>query len=142
MARILVIEDKRTEIEKAILAGKEAGHEVIAINPTYQRTRTWINAMQEVDGVITDLMFEPINTRNKDIPPAGLMVVIHAIACGKPVVICTNDSEVGGHHGETIGWLFDGYITNFQGDQPFGWEDGKDWKYAFENLNYRLEKAC
>ena len=142
MARILIVEDKNEEMEKAILTGKELGHEITAINPT-EGKGTWIEFVPDVDGVLTDLMFSPCGTRGKGVPPAGLLVVIHAALNGKPVVVCTDEcsrDEKWGHHGEAVGWIWGGYLGKFRfNEKPFGFVGDKNWERAFELLKKRME---
>lgn len=98
-----------------------------------------IQRMKERDGgIITDLMFHISgHHRDKPQPPAGLLVALHAISAGVPVVICTNANEVGGHHAEAISWIFDGYVSKFRNPSmscPFGWVEDKNWTEAVHLL--------
>ena len=126
--KILVIDDKDEELEKARTAVESKGWEALTFNPTSgSRRNSWIKLIETVDAVITDLMWSRNNNPTPD--PAGLMVVIHALSLGKQVVVCTNSQEVGGHHGEAMSFIYDGYlVSTYPG--PFGWEEGKSWDAA------------
>jgi hypothetical protein len=87
-------------------------------------------------GIITDLMFR--TTPSGDIfPPGGLLVVMHALGHGVPVVVCTNAGEFPDHHhGKELSWIYDGYIKHAmnEGRLPFGWIENKDWVAAVKLL--------
>lgn len=154
----MVIDDKYQELEKAKKAVKDSGNEYIAINPE-SNFQTILEEMQDVDGVITDLMFLPQGSLNEptDVPPGGLLVIIHAISLSKPVMVCTNcyESEQDGHHGKTISWIHDSYIGpilyKLKGKLPFSWleeglgwqeevkKTGKDWSKAVDALLQRIK---
>lgn len=89
-------------------------------------------------GIITDLMFHISSLHlDKALTPSGLLVVIHALSAGVPVVVCTDASEVGGHHAEAVSWIFDGYVSRFiqKGRvPPFGWVEDKNWGEAVAML--------
>lgn len=150
--KIMVIDDNPEELEKAEAAVKEAGHECISELAGFSPLPKWIECVKEVDGVITDLNFDPAVREYcpEMIKPAGLLVVIHAIANGKPVVICTNArEEKGGHHSDALSWIFDGYVAATPGmslhypkgiDIPFDWEENKDWEFAVKMLEKRVAK--
>src|SRR3989344_5214823 len=120
--RILCIDDSIEEIRRAEAAIKSAGHEPERFCVADQRLHDALDCIAENDAVISDLFFNavwanhPAYVRQKDLlPPAGLLVVIHARALGKPVALCTSmDSGDGGrndrenHHGWRYGWLDDG----------------------------------
>lgn len=170
--KIYTFDDKAEQVEKSHEAVISAGHEVARLPHSYPRSAEKLAAetdyrygemlatklflevedavqlmMQERGGIITDLMFHnKQHQAGAALPPAGLLVVIHAIARGVPVVVCTDASEVAGHHGEAIGWIFDGYVSRFKdwrpGDHckdhskapPFGWVEDKDWGKAVSLL--------
>ena len=139
--KVLLIDDNPAERKKAVEAAQAKGWEVVVCDSS---SRYWINAVDNVDGVVTDLMWDYSEHGKK---PMGLMVVIHALYKGKPVVICTDAVEGGpeGHHSEAISFIFDGYLNATRawcyGDckLPFGWEEGKDWTKAMEKLAKQME---
>lgn len=89
-------------------------------------------------GIITDLMYHLSPPREASSqPPAGLLVALHAVAHGVPVVICTNAEEVGGHHAKEISWIYDGYVNRLWGKCPFGWVEDKDYRKAVTLLEAR-----
>lgn len=151
--KILVIDDKREELERAITAVEKHGHTAIPVHVVKEDLHSWIESkVDEADCVITDLMFNPTgyninsDTYDKSPPPAGLLVVIFALAKGKPAVICTNAQEVGGHHAEAISWIFDSTRCFFKSSTdaitmkykrglpllPIGWEESKNWEAAVQ----------
>ena len=148
--KIMVIDDKYQELEKAEKAVKDAGHECIAINPELAFLKI-LEKMSEVDGIITDLMFCPSNIVGNyptEIPPGGLLVIIHAISLSKPVVVCTNcyESEQDGHHGKTISWIHDSYIGpllyELKLGLPFDWlEEGSGWQEEVKKRGKNWPKA-
>lgn len=136
--RILVIDDKREEREAAQAAIEAAGHEAIVFTDLrYPRGSEFWKTMAEVDGVITDLHFSP-NSSNEEVnanyrqspPPMGLMVALHALYLGKPVVICTS----GYHHGTELSFVFDSYISPNSGNPAIGWEEDKNWARCVKML--------
>ncbi|MHB8652192.1 MAG: hypothetical protein ACYC8S_03595 [Minisyncoccota bacterium] len=175
--KIYTFDDKAEQVEKSHEAVIGAGHEVACLRNSclgsisrsaeklatetdyglgerlkarlFSEVRGAVRLMvQERGGIITDLMFH--NKQHQAgavLPPAGLLVVIHAIANGVPVVVCTDASETAGHHhGEAIGWIFDGYVSQFKDwrpsdhckdhsePPPFGWVEDKDWEKAISLL--------
>ncbi len=160
--KIYAIDDKRTEITQAKEAVKKNGHEYYStrgILGLYSKSVCRFNEdlsyensdsaqaeifkavkeMKEVGGgIITDMMFHltpPLN-KNDPVPPSGLLVVMHCLAAGVPVVVCTDASEVGGHHAKSLHWIFDGYVRPARDDEslPFGWVENKDWDAAVKLL--------
>ncbi|MDO8495665.1 MAG: hypothetical protein Q7S32_04115 [bacterium] len=138
--KIIVIDDKQEELERAKAAVEAAGHEAIAFSDFSYRgdvPSVW-KQMAEADGVITDLFFDPRCNTNNDVreaykanPPAmGLVVALHAFHLGKPVVICTS----GYHHGPELSFVYDAYCSATEFDIGFGWEEGKDWAKAVKML--------
>lgn len=95
-------------------------------------------------GIITDLMFHlstPCDEDHRNQPPAGLLVALHAVAHGVPVVICTNTEEVGGHHAKEISWIYDGYVGRRHSSKcAFGWVEDKDYKKAVAILEERAAR--
>jgi hypothetical protein len=136
--KVLVIEDKPAELEKAIAAVESRGWECVAYNPTTGRHYAdWMKLVDGCDGVITDMFWNHSNHGEK---PCGLLVVVHSQFLGKPVVVCTNAGEYDkerGHHGAELGFIHDGLVMplklNFS-RPPFGWEEEKDWSKAVRLL--------
>lgn len=142
--RILLVEDKAEEQEKALSAVLAAGHTLDdfqgerfealkgmsngVYNPKlFERwNRVYRYALNgtfgmrppqeedKVEGIITDLHFHAAPNPKGSPPAAGLLVVLDAIRAGIPVVVCTNSEEVGGHHAEALSWIFDGYVSTFK----------------------------
>lgn len=139
---VLIIDDKASEIEKAVAIAKARGWDVKTCNPSihpegYCSNNDWIEMIPSVDGVVTDLMWNHGDHGEK---PQGLLVVIEALSKGKPVVICTNAGEFQkGHHGQAMGFINDGYYTSSD-YKAFGLEERKDWKAAIEGLAERMSK--
>ena len=142
---VLIIDDKASELEKAIAIAKARGWDVKTCNPSvrpesYSNNAAWIEMIPEVDGVVTDLMWEHGSHGNRVEKPMGLLVVIEALSKGKPVVICTNAGEFHkGHHGEAMGFINDGYYTASD-CKAFGLNERKDWNEAMEGLASRMPK--
>jgi len=154
---IYAIDDKREEAEKAWAAIELRGHRTVSADNGFNFNCVLLYAeygncsksakgeiidaikhLKEVGGgIITDMMFPlaPCHANNP-CPPSGLLVVIQALVAGVPVVVCTDASEVGGHHSEALSWIFDGYIGDAvqRGDLPFGWVENKDWDAAVKLL--------
>ena len=158
--KIYIVEDKTVEIEKAKEAIKKSGHDIGRTlfnnfinkfnalenihDPNWANCATSgmfsiiTNAKKEGGGIITDMMFH-LTTKLPDepVPPSGILVVLQAISAGVPVVVCTDTSEVGGHHAKALHWIFDGYIVpaRMNGIEiPFGWVENKDWDAAVKLL--------
>lgn len=148
--KILVIEDTQEEREKAQKVLESAGHEAIVVS---ERDSALEQLADGVDGVITDLFFDPNpklsqNRRNagqekhlygeytEDKPAAGLTIVIAAMQVKTPVVVCTS----GNHHGQDMAWIYDNFIMNDDVPLGIGWVDDdcddrlKDWDMALEQL--------
>jgi len=138
--RILVIDDKREEREAAKDAIEAAGHGALIYQDlSYPQGQKAWETMPTVDGVITDLYFDPrrggeeaMALYRQSPPPMGLVVALHALHVGKPVVICTS----GYHHGPELSFVFDSYISpNMTGRNiAFGWEENKDWARSVKML--------
>lgn len=139
MKKILVIEDTQAEMKKAVEIGNSLGLEIISINPTVTESTEWMQAVEEADGIITDLFWQPHGTPGNN-SPGGLLVLVHALAKQKSVVICTDINQTDksrGHHGQLAGWIFDGYVKHVNAHHRlnhFGWEDNKSWESAFNLL--------
>jgi len=140
---IVVIDDHKEELEKAVKAVKTAGHKAIPFSDCEycnQKPSIW-QKISKADGVITDLYFNPMcgndavrRDYSDDAPPMGLVIAIHALSAGKPVVICTN----GNHHGHSLSFIYDAYIT--KADKiGIGWEEDKDWNRAVKLLTKGLD---
>jgi len=137
--RIIVIDDCSDELRKAVGAVEAAGHEVISFSDCksrYPNPDVW-EQMADADGVITDLYFNPKRSNDRvmeeysrNTPPMGLVVALHALHIGKPVVICTS----GDHHGSQLSFVFDAYVSPTSRKIGFGWEEDKDWARAVKML--------
>lgn len=135
--KIIVIDDKREELERAKAAVEAAGHEALCFDDLSDWRNPFWKQMEEADGVITDLHFHPRRggdkaqeVYEKSIPPMGLVVALHALHIGKPVVICTS----GDHHGPELSFVFDSYVSASEYNIGFGWEENKDWATAVKML--------
>jgi CheY-like chemotaxis protein len=138
--RILVIDDKREEREAAKAAVEAAGHEAIVFaDMSYPQGDKFWETMRTVDGVITDLYFNPNRSNDRvmatyrQTPPAmGLLVALHALHLGKPVVICTS----GDHHGAELSFVYDAYVGPNLSNRniAFGWDEAKDWARSVKML--------
>jgi hypothetical protein len=142
MKTVLVIDDKASEIARAVEAAKALGWEVLTCDASfreeegYSNNTEWIRMIPKVDGVVTDLMWNHDNHGEKTM---GLLVVIEALSKGKPVVVCTNAREFDrGHHGEAMGFINDGYYTSSD-RKAFGLVETKDWNYAMKKLSERFQ---
>lgn len=135
--KIIVIDDKREELERAKEAIEAAGHEAILFEDVSDwRNPIW-KQMEEADGIITDLYFNPRHSNDqvtahyeRSLPAMGLVVALHALHIGKPVVICTS----GDHHGTELSFVFDCYVSAAEYNIGFGWEENKDWAIAVKML--------
>ena len=160
--KIYIVEDKKDEREKGKSAVRKRGHENLRENE-FGFLEDFFESMEDFKdgscaqldladiikdlkesggGIITDMMFHLSRPLKKDdpIPPSGLLVVIQALAAGVPVVVCTDASEVGGHHAQALHWIFDGYVGLAVGlgkNLPFGWVEDKNWENAVELLEKR-----
>ncbi len=157
--KIYAIDDKSQELERAYSAVIKNGHEnmrpplrsILCYNVRLERGEiedgrgAQFELMHMVEkikmeggGVITDMMFRltcPLS-EGDPVPPSGLLVVMHCLAAGVPVVVCTDASEVGGHHAQALHWIFDGYVRPARDKEclPFGWVENKDWDAAVKLL--------
>jgi hypothetical protein len=139
---ILIIDDKPEQIAAAVKAVEAKGWHAYPFNPLQSSKGGWIEMVEGADAVLTDLFWVPGSTKAKT-APSGLLVVIHALVHNKPVVVCTSacDEDENGHHGEAVGWLWDGYRRNSRlTDKSFGWVETKDWEEACRCLEERLPK--
>lgn len=157
--KIYAIDDKHEEVEKAHETILANNHEIatvgIGLNMVahhnlpenlHSTSRSAsreillaIKKMKEVGGgIITDMMFFlSWQSGDEPTPPSGLLVVLHAVANGVPVVVCT-DATGKEHHEKALHWIFDGYISPAQQLEgvrlPFGWVENKDWDAAVKLL--------
>ncbi|TSC65678.1 MAG: hypothetical protein CEO22_390 [Candidatus Berkelbacteria bacterium Gr01-1014_85] len=142
---ILIVDDKLEERKKARVIVEAAGYLTHTCDfPVDDSDADWQNFLFYLsvsDGVLTDL----VNLRGK---PQGLLIALEAVSQGKPVVICTNTKEQGGHHGEAIGWIYDGYFARVKTrvgwievipDDQGVWE--KNWVGAIELLKQRIKST-
>jgi hypothetical protein len=167
-ARILIVEDTPAELEKACAAAVKLGLEVLCCDPTDEQA-TWMELMEGVDGVVTDLFWahgKPTYRMGRNVfdnhtyhpsRPSGLLVVIHAVSKGLPVVVCSDIGDSSryehGHHGPEAGFIYDGYhgktdlrseVSRRSGRPPesfpgtFGLEDSKDWEWALQCLSLTI----
>ena len=112
MKKILIVEDNAEQVSIAVQVVEAAGYEAVTAQ-TYQEIQAVIG---DVDGVLSDLEFNPLNCRytkfehyEENPPMAGLLVLVLAQAMGKPVSVCTD----GDHHGEELSWIHDGFLGAF-----------------------------
>lgn len=135
---IVIIDDKPDELEAARIAVTAAGYKIRSIfaSPLAKEEIWAALAQQNVVGVITDLMF-PLS-KGSGLQPNGLLVAVHAISLGLPVVICTDDE--GDHHAGPCGAVRDGYYNGWTKNPAFGFEEGKDWGRAMSDLLLRMKK--
>lgn len=97
-----------------------------------------LKATFEKFGLLGDLV-ESERAYLDEPPPCGLLIVISAMATGKPVVVCT-DGTTEGHHGVKLSWIFDSFVARSTHGGlppevfPFGWNDRKDWADALSKL--------
>lgn len=134
---ILVIDDKEDELQRASEAVQAKGWKPITVSPINDNDANWCHEwiMSRADGVLTDLMWDFFGQGEK---PQGLLVVIRAMYFGKPVVVCTNANDYsGGHHGEAMGFIRDGFICQV-GQDAFGFVENKNWKEAVEKLEQKF----
>lgn len=144
--RILIIEDKKVELEKALEAVKTAGHEAETALRFYNKGE-W-DRLSTFDAVITDLYFNPtnygwesFNGYEQNPPPMGLVVAAHCVFKGIPVVICTDSF----HHGPEASFIFDSYVSkqyvgpNQSRDIAFGWIEHKSWEHAIKLIEKGLK---
>lgn len=137
--KILIIDDKPEQLEAAVEIVKSAGHETV----TATTLEEIVKLMPSVDGVLSDLEFNPVGedysiyeTYEEKPPQSGILVVILALKHGKEISICTD----GYHHGEKLSWIFDA-LFGAAGEYVFGWNDQKDWKDALDQLIWRCENS-
>lgn len=137
MKTVLIIDDKASELKRAELAARKLGFKPIPCDPKKilkdDCYLEWMERIKKADYVVTDLMWS--YHEGRDEKPMGLLVVIHAKHLGKPVAICTNCGDhAGGHHGEAIGFIHDGYITTayhaLGRTRAFVWDEYKNWERA------------
>ena len=151
--KVLLIDDKVDELKRAMVAARTAGWSYDFCNTSLrsenhpgQHGKTlrmggasdWIEMMDGVDGVVTDLMWNHSDHGEK---PMGLLVVIHALSKGKPVVVCTNCGEyANGGHNEAVNFILAGYLNESGPDHSFDVVRDKNWKSAMECLSYRMKR--
>ncbi|MBD3359282.1 MAG: hypothetical protein GF365_01055 [Candidatus Buchananbacteria bacterium] len=142
--KIICIDDKQDELDKAKDAVEKAGHDFIGILAGQKDLIEWIFQIENsnVDAVITDMFFNAVDARHRHAfnydnpPPAGLIVVLHSIAHNKPVVVCSSmdcDYKENYHHGAKHGWIWDGYLNTAMDEEHnpvFRLVRQKDWELA------------
>jgi len=150
--RIFVIDDDKEELEKAEEIIKARGHKV-SISHIRKGMEAYMLGnmlwrMPADDGIITDLNFE-MPGGYSGITPSGLLIALHAIALGKPVVICTRFKEGDNHHGARTSWIYDGYFRALdyisrcekKPDMFLRWPDWvekKNWELACKRLENKF----
>lgn len=139
--RILCIDDKPEELERAKKAVTDANHEFVGILMDGSSVlEDHLQEFRDADAVITDLQYIPLSTRHKayrDIPtncPGGLLAVIVAMHFGKPVVVCT-EIKTRDHHGPELGWIHDSLpLETSLRKSPLYIVESKMWDYAVESI--------
>ncbi len=152
--KILIVEDKASELALALKTAIEMGFEVVtAINASvgskmvckdHYDPKTGETTFEPlVDGVVTDIFmpyFEEGQGHDNSDSPCGVLVAAAAIAAKIPVAFCTG----GYHHGLKFQW-----IQTMSRYLPVGMVDTgsreemdapKDWKKAFEGLRVWIER--
>jgi len=145
--KILVIDDKMEELGNAYSAVRAMGWGMaircdVSLEAGYERRQSWIKAIDDVDGVVTDLMWKDREDHGEK--PMGLLVVAHALSRGKPVVICTNCGEYAkGGHDEAVNFILAGYLNYVKHEEKaaFDVEEHKDWGRAMKLLARRMEHS-
>ena len=140
--KVLIVENNPSELIRAgaVVRSKKWNCLVCdtgSIDPENPRSRwDWIRMIDEVDVVVTDLMWDHSDHGEK---PMGLLVALHALSRNKPVVICTDAGQRDkGHHGEAISFIYDGYISFLRdADCAIGFEEDKDWSRAMDEAAKR-----
>jgi hypothetical protein len=140
--KILIIDDDNNELKKAQLSVEAKGWEAIVCNPTTEDNKRWMDLISLTDGVITDLLWVHRDDDGEK-KPMGLLVVIHSLFIGKPVLICT-DTQADNSHGDfgkAVSFIYEGYVMPIklaEHGEPFGWEKNKDWQEAVERLSEQM----
>ena len=141
--KVLIIDDKLEERRNAYKAVRTMGWEMpelcdTSIENSEEERQAWIKLIDEVDGVVTDLMWEDHKGHGEK--PMGLLVVAHALSRGKPVVACTNCGEyANGGHNEAVNFILAGYLRSVEhGKVAFDMEEHKDWEHAMGNVHRHI----
>ena len=145
--KILIIDDRASELERAAGVAKSKGIEFQLYNPTLdtwvarQASDSWPEMLEHVDAIVTDLFWKPEFVPGQEVP-SGLLVVLQALYRKKLVAICTDASKIDsrrGHHGEKIGFIYEGYLQNAWDVNkdifPFFWNEEKDWEKFIHQLH-------
>ncbi len=153
--RILIVEDKPEELEKAVRIAEELGFEMIT--GTTARAHKMVCKVNEgskensyessytplVDGVVTDIfmpLFEEGDRRHNSDSPCGVLIAAAAVAAKIPCIFCTG----GYHHGSKFQWIqcLDRYMDVLMCDSGSDEETdaSKNWKEAIGSLKLLLER--
>jgi len=134
---VVVIDDKSEQIAAAEKAVTDAGFKVRSVRAGPDtKSKLWKTiALPGVVGILTDLMF-PLSD-SSGVQPNGLLVAVHGVSLGIPVVICT-DAD-GDHHAGGCGAVRDGYYNGWVSEPAFGFDESKNWAYAMKELISRMK---
>ncbi len=153
--KVLILDDKAEERERAQKAAIELGLEPVVLDPKemthHNMTYRWMTLIPTVDLVTTDLMWEVREGHGEKVN--GLLVVILAKHFNVPVGICANGRHFDrGHHGPAISFINDSFIAGIEtamwiicGEDkdkmnllksrpPFVWSTHKDWNGVMSKL--------
>jgi hypothetical protein len=145
--KILCIDDRQDELEKANQAVVAAGHEFLGALMDGSETlgAQLKKKLPAADGVISDLHFAPIarghrEYRSADGFPGGLLAQIEAMAADKPFVFCTAMDSVDPsdyHHGARFAAIHDSECTAVVYRLYDGYSNGcetKNWERALKSV--------
>lgn len=131
MKIILVIEDlveEKINAKKAVLA---AGYKFVFAANLSDANRIWDKLKGKITGVITDLHFpERENSKEKNLNPCGLAMVVRALLEQLPISICSNIDH---HHADYLRQTIKNLEILAGKKIPFTM-DQKDWNLALKNL--------
>lgn len=164
MKKVLIIDDKATELERAKEAALKLGLEPIVVNAKdktealtieWSGITKWMTLIPTVDLVVTDLMWEVREGHGQKVN--GLLVTILAKHFNVPVGLCTDGNDyANGHHDAAISFINDSFIGGLESamwiisgeneekmkklekNPPFVWNTRKNWEDVMTRLTNQI----
>ena len=135
MEIILIVEDKKEELERAKQVVQKKGAKAVIAENLFEAKQLISKLQKVISGIITDLHF-PENKKDDINNPCGLAIVTIALRLNLPIVVC---SDINHHHTLYVKSVIEDLEQLTGVHVPFIM-DSKDWEEAYKKLQTIKEK--